>query len=289
MAVQEPLSMPSRHIAFQRCEVCGADMRSKKPWLYACGECGFMASTLQPAEGTGVGGLEALRRQNFEIMLDKLEQITSMAGARILEIGAAWGWFLEAVSRRGGRARGIEPELANAELCRQHGFDVEDGFFPVDLRDCRPYDIIVFNDVFEHLIQPSIVIKKVEALLKPSGLAVINLPSSDGVLFKIATMLDTLGSHSWLERLWQKDFASPHVSYFNPDALRRLVESHTSMTRIQAFSLKSVSRDGLRDRIGSSHRSISGVAAAAALWSLSFILPLLPADIHVSVFRNPIT
>jgi SAM-dependent methyltransferase len=268
------------------CEACGSVMRKKKTWLYRCKACGFLASTLRPAEGTGVPGLEELRRCNFEIMLDRLEEMRPLAGTRILEVGSAWGWFLEAAQRRGGKVHGIEPEAANAELARQHGLEVETGFFPADLRDRGPYDAIIFNDVFEHLPNPSLTIREAAKLSNPSGMVVLNLPSSDGILFKMATVLDAFGSGSWLERLWQKGFPSPHVSYFSPKNLKMLVEKHTDLTRVKTFSLNSVTRNGLAARIGSSHRTAAGAIAFTGVWALSFVLPILPSDIHVSVFQR---
>jgi SAM-dependent methyltransferase len=268
------------------CEACGSLMRRKKAWLYRCPVCGFFASLLRPAEGTGVPGLEALRRRNFEIMLDHLQEIRPLAGTRILEVGSAWGWFLEAAKRRGANVRGIEPESVNAERAKRGGLDVEVGFFPADLRDREPYDMIIFNDVFEHLPNPSILVAAIQKLLSPNGLMVLNLPSSDGVLFRVATILDVIGSSGWLERLWQKDFPSPHVSYFNPGNLRRLVERHSDLKLVAAFPLNSVSRDGLAARIHSSHRGVKGAIAFLGLWALSFLLPRLPTDIHVAVFRS---
>src|ERR1043165_3751501 len=183
------------------CEICGAAMRRQKAWLYHCSRCRFLISTLTPAQGTGVAGLEQLRRHNFEVMLDRIEQIQPLRGTRMLEVGSAWGWFLEAAQRRHAKIRGIEPEGANAEVSKRRGFDVETGFFPESLKDRNLYHIIVFNDVFEHIPNPSAVLKEVEKLLNPSGMVVFNLPSSDGILFKIATMLDVFGAGSWLERM----------------------------------------------------------------------------------------
>ncbi|MBV8739445.1 MAG: methyltransferase domain-containing protein [Alphaproteobacteria bacterium] len=182
--------------------------------------------------------------------------------------------------------KGIEPEAAAAEEARQRGLDVETGFFPNDLRDPGAYDIIVFNDVFEHLPLPSSIIKEAARLLNSRGILVINLPSSAGILFKTASILDALGWSSWHERLWQKNFLSPHLSYFNPENLKRLVEQYPNLTRVNTFSLPSVARDGLAARISTSHRSGAGLIALAGLWAFSFFLPMLPSDIHVSVFQK---
>ena len=268
------------------CQVCGADMRPLKPWLYRCGECAFYASTLCPGEGTGIPGLEELRRRNFEVILDRLEKIRPMDGVRILEIGSAWGWFLEAAKRRGAVVRGIEPDVLNAQLTREKGFDVEIGFFPVALRHRGPYDVIVFNDVFEHLPQPSSVVRDAENLLVDSGLIIFNLPSSDGVFFKLATALDHFGLSTWLERLWQKGLPSPHISYFNRKNLKKLIENQTNMQFLSEFSLQSVSRKGLSARIGASMRFVTAIIVYIVIWIISFVLPLLPYDIHVSVFQK---
>jgi SAM-dependent methyltransferase len=262
-------------------------MRARKAWLFACPDCGFLASALQPGPGTGIGGLEALRRTNFEIVLDRLGRRRVLSGLRLLEVGAAQGWFLEAARRRGAIVAGIEPEAANAEIAHMKGLDVVVGFFPDDLAGRGPFDAIVFNDVFEHLPDPARMIRDVEALLAPGGLAVVNLPSSKGALFRLARALDVVGITSPHERLWQKGLPSPHVSYFSPANLALLVERHTRLAQVDAFALPSLTRQGLAERITASHRGTAATLLHAGLWLASFALPLLPADIHVAIFEKP--
>ncbi len=202
-----------------RCPVCGQGFVQHKSWLVRCAACGFLASTLAPGAGTGIEGLDALRRANFENVLDRLEQHRKLAGLRLLEVGCSTGLFLEVAARRGADVQGIEPELKNALFSRKKGLRVQSGFFPQDLDDRGRYDIIAFNDVFEHLPDPVESLKAVEQLLRPFGIAILNLPSSDGVLYKTATLLDRVGYGAPLERLWQKGLPSPHVSHAG--ALRR--------------------------------------------------------------------
>jgi len=261
-------------------------MRARNDWLDACRNCGFLASTLVPGAGTGIDGLEDLRRSNFERLLDALEPLRPLAGARLLEVGCAKGWFLTTAARRGAIVRGIEPELSNAEIARSTGLTVESGFFPADLRDHGPYDIIVFNDVFEHLPHPGAAIEDVEALLSPGGLVVINAPSSSGTLYAIASFLAAFGIHGPFERLWQKGFPSPHLSYFDPASLKQLVQRHSGLKAAAQFPLVTVTRRGLAARIASSHPGVAGKGMLVAIWGLSFVLPLLPADIQVAVFRR---
>jgi SAM-dependent methyltransferase len=219
------------------------------------------------------------------MLLDRIDALKPLANARLLEVGSAWGWFLDAAARRGARVHGIEPEAANAQLSHSAGLSVEQGFFPADLVDQGPYDFIVFNDVLEHIPHPARLGAEIEMRLAPGGLLVINLPSSDGAIFRLAASLDRMGLHSPYERLWQKGFPSPHVSYFNPYNLSLMIERHSRLRRQLTFSLPSVTRHGLADRVRSSHQGAVGMAIVAGIWGLSYALPLLPPDIAVVVFR----
>src|SRR5262249_33248488 len=144
------------------CEACGDRMRRAGAWVVACPSCGFLASTLTPGIGTGVDGLEALRRRNYERMLDRIERLRPLKGARVLEVGSQWAWFPAAAERRGASTHGIDPETANAERARAAGLRIDNGFFPDDLTAEGLYDIIVFNDVFEHVPAPSRMAGKIE-------------------------------------------------------------------------------------------------------------------------------
>ena len=163
---------------------------------------------------------------------------------------------------------------------------VEIGFFPDDLVDRGPFNLIVFNDVFEHLPNCVDALKHVEALLKPGGLAVLNVPSSRGVLLRAASLLERVGWDGLYARLWQKGFASPHVSYFAPHNLELLARRHTPLATVERFALPSISRHGLRARIGASHAGVLGIALFAGLWVMSFAAALLPSDIEVLAFRR---
>lgn len=279
--------------AVPHCESCGSAMQKTKSWLFHCRHCGFWASTLQPGAGTGIGGLEDLRRRNNEMILDRLERHGSLSGKRVLEVGSAWGWFLEAAARRGAIAHAIEPEDANVTLSRERlaathpCIEIEHGFFPGDLADRGPYDVIVFNDVFEHIPNPSQVIGSVAEILAPGGVAVINIPSSEGIFFRLSRLLDRFGISSPLERLWLKGFSSPHISFFNKSNLTACVGRNTNLYNIDWFPLVPISRDGLHSRIRATHGGAIGAGLFVSIWLLSFVLPWLPADNQVALFQAP--
>jgi SAM-dependent methyltransferase len=259
-----------------------------KDWLMRCPRCGYLASTLPPGAGTGIDGLEAIRRANFETLLDRLAKHRPIAGRRLLEVGCAKGLFLEAATRRGALVHAIEPELENARIARARGRTVEDGFFPQDLADKGPYDVIVFNDVFEHLPEPAQALAAVEALLRPGGIAIINLPTSDGFLYQTASALDRLGFNSSFDRLWQKGLPSPHVSYFNAANLLALARAHTRLEPLDSFRLKSVERKGLYDRVKSVNGGIGGDVLFAGAYAFSFAADFLPSDIMALLLERPV-
>ena len=261
-------------------------MHQTKPWLHECPACRFLASTLEAGPGTGLVGLESLRKANIETTLDRIDRLMPLQGRSVLDVGCASGWFLQAAKARGALVHGIDPQDSPGAAARAAGLTVDHGFFPQDLADTGPFDVIAFNDVFEHLPAPEQAIGDVERLLKPGGLAVINLPSSDGFLFRTSRVLDALGMSGTHDRLWQKGMSSPHISYFSPETLRRLVERHSGLRQVDAFPLTSFQRDGLWDRIRLTHAGPVAWGLLAGLWGLSFVASALPADILVGVFTK---
>lgn len=261
-------------------------MQRVSGWLSVCQLCGLYTSELEPGPGKAFDGIESLRKKNFDQVLNSIEKIKPLPKVKLLEIGSAKGWFLAAAQRRGADVSGVEPVSADAEVARESGFSVEEGLFPESPKDRGPYDIIVFNDVFEHIPDPVHAARSAADLLSPGGLLVINIPSSRGVVFKVAEALHRFGVSGPYERLWQKGLPSPHMTYFTPQNLKALIEKHTPLRRRASHPLLTLDRDGLRQRIDSSSTGIPGPILFGAAWLASFALPLLPSDIELSIFSN---
>jgi 2-polyprenyl-3-methyl-5-hydroxy-6-metoxy-1,4-benzoquinol methylase len=93
--------------------------------------------------------LKPLRTVTFREILDDVAQDVPPP-ASVLDVGSAHGWFMEEAERRGYVATGIEPDATMAARSR---VNVIRGFFPEAAQG--PYDLVTFNDVFEHLPEPS--------------------------------------------------------------------------------------------------------------------------------------
>lgn len=262
-------------------------MIAQQEWLFACCSCGFAASTLAAGSGRGIGGLEALRRHNFRNLIAQLRGSYALVGKSLLEVGCAEGWFLEEARRHEMNVSAIEPSAPHAEMASANGFKVISGFFPADLSADVSYDFIVFNDVFEHLPDPISAIKFCADHLRPGGVLVLNLPSNRGIIYRAGTLLARLGKLSTLERLWQKNFPSPHLSYFNPATLTRFVTKQTSLRHVNTFPLDTIAADGLLERIKASHPGIVGRIVYFGLLASLPIFRFLPADIIVGVYEKP--
>jgi SAM-dependent methyltransferase len=221
-------------------------------------------------------------------MCDWLEQRYVLNGKTVLEVGCAEGWFLEEARNRGMLPCAIEPSFPHAEIARAKGFRVSDGFFPNDLDFNEPFDFIVFNDVFEHLPDPVEALQKCEKLLTPQGVLVLNLPSSRGAIYRMGKLLARMGHAGTLERLWQKDFPSPHLYYFSPSTLLRFTKKYSGLHHVGSTKLETFVTDGLWERIKVSHHGTVGRIIYACLRLSLPVFRLLPADIIVEVFtRTP--
>ena len=101
----------------------------------------------------------------------------------VLEVGCGRGGFGPTLRRLLGDDAsiiGVEAMPSEAATAQEgHGFDeVLTGYFPSALsgRDDR-FDVVVFNDVLEHILEPWDVLDQVHERLTPSGCVVAAIPS----------------------------------------------------------------------------------------------------------------
>jgi SAM-dependent methyltransferase len=94
-------------------------------------------------------------------------------GGRLLELGCAYGFFLEEAARYFDVA-GIELAEDAAAHCRRHGLRVLAGVADdLHLRELGPMDVIVLLDVIEHLPEPHETLSLCARHLQPGGIVVL--------------------------------------------------------------------------------------------------------------------
>ena len=176
-------------------------------------------------EDSRMAGLRPVRDAGYRRILGEVGGAAPAAGARASSTSApATGWFLEAAGAGGAQAVGIEPDAGVAAAARDRGLDVRVGYFPEALRADDRFHVVAYNDVFEHLPDPDAILEATRAALAPAGLLTIAIPTSEGLGYRLVLWAAALGFMTPLRRLWQFDFPSPHVWYFDERSLGSLLE-----------------------------------------------------------------
>src|SRR5262249_15624914 len=149
---------------------------------YFCMDCNSFFHTSGYVEG------DERQRLDFEALMSEranhvsiqgqlvLELITRVPGARTaLEIGSGPGFMLEAFRNFGVEARGFEVNPYCVKFAREElGVDLQLGLF--DESHSGRYDLIVANQVFEHLEEPRALFELMRDHLQPDGAIAIAVP-----------------------------------------------------------------------------------------------------------------
>jgi len=224
--------------------------------VHKCGKCGFefcpdakfnesFSSSLD--EEVREKALVNLRKENFEKIIHSIKS-HKKDDFRGLEVGPGYGWFLEICKEHSIDCMGIEPETRFNKDYQMNGLEVVNGFFPEGLPKGSKFAFITYNDVLEHLPDLNTIMSANHALLKEKGLLLVNLPIQSGLIYFMAKLGYRFGLKSILNRMWQFNFHSPHMSYFRKKNLIDLVTKH-NFEHIDGYKLKTINLCEISDRI----------------------------------------
>lgn len=219
------------------CVVCGAaserpKLRKGEVEIVECPECGLAwwkpPSDFRPEsvygadyfDGAGAGpgyddyaNLEASLRRTFATRLRALPP--PRAGARLLDVGAAYGYAVAEAVRGGWSAFGLEVSRAAARRAAvaapgrvvvARGASLPFG--------ARSFDAVTLWDVLEHLPDPNAALGEIAQLLRPGG----RLALSTGDVGSLAARLS--GAR------WHLYTLPEHLFFYTRASLRRLLERH---------------------------------------------------------------
>ncbi len=136
------------------------------------------------------------------------------AGGRLLDIGCAYGGFLEMMRKAGWQVEGIEVAAAAAAACRRKELDVHVATLAEAQWPAARFDAVTLFYVLEHVPDPLGGLKKVHAAMKPGGLLIVRVP-------------DTTPLVKFLKRLGRRNelYDPPyHLFDFSPAVLTRMLE-----------------------------------------------------------------
>lgn len=245
-------------MAQECCLVCDGKLsKGHQSWHFICKNCGYEHADLTATinqkaahqlidEQARETGLRTLRIDNFKDLVNRI-RLLKPVGGRLLDVGCAHGWFLEA-AKNDFEVSGIEPDENLVDVIVKNNVPVRKGYFPEALQENEQFDVITFNDVMEHIPDIKTILESCKQSLNKEGLLVLNLPSSNGIFYKLSKWFCRLGFPSFFERLWQKGLPSPHLHYFNSDNLKTLLERNGFEIK-ESGSMPTIRFAGLYSRI----------------------------------------
>jgi cyclopropane fatty-acyl-phospholipid synthase-like methyltransferase len=156
-------------------------------------------------------GSRAELSAEFSQVVQMLEK-TGLRSGRLLEVGCAYGFFLDEAARCFD-VRGVELADHARESCRARGLRVAASIDDEQVRSAAPYDAVVMLDVIEHLPDPAGTLKEVAQMVRPGGRIV--LTTGDFGAF----MARAMGPR------WRLMTPPQHLWFFTVDALSRCLRS----------------------------------------------------------------
>lgn len=147
------------------------------------------------------------------VQASKVRVIRKYAGKNdfIVDVGCGSGELLRLMRDHGDpswRLAGVDFSEAAVKKVRAMGIDVYPGRFEaMTWKDAAP-DMIIMNQVIEHLDDPSAVVEKAHRLLKPGGYLIIETPSMEG-----------WDARWFLKRYWGGWHTPRHWTLYTEDSL----------------------------------------------------------------------
>jgi len=133
---------------------------------------------------------------------------------RLLDVGCAFGYFVELALSRGYDAYGFDPSSFAVSQARKlvGKKRITEGTIGDVAYPTASFDIITMFDVFEHLEDPLNDMKKLSALLKPDGVIIIATGDTRSLAAKI------------MKRRWTFFIPPQHIFFFDRENVASLLK-----------------------------------------------------------------
>ena len=178
-----------------------------------------VAATPAPAAAR-LGNPSFVWRAGQERRLVIIERYVPLAGRRVLDLGCGLGEYVRAFERAGAAALGCDVERARLIEGRERGAR---GLVRA-AGEALPFaagalDVVVLNEVIEHVADEAAALREVARVLAPGGRALIYAPNrlfpfeTHGVFLGQRYVFGNVPFVNWLPRGW-RDALVPHARVY---------------------------------------------------------------------------
>ena len=133
---------------------------------------------------------------------------------RLLDIGCGYGFFLEAMHKRGWEVEGIELSKPAADIAGFRNCGIIHAHAVEEMEGMALFDVVTMFYVIEHVADPVTILKAVRKLLKPNGVLILRYPNTSPLLSFSKNLAQKL-------TLMQ---APSHLYDYNGDSMQRVLQ-----------------------------------------------------------------
>ncbi len=171
----------------------------------------------------GYGGYGSARDLYLRTARKRIRAIERHSkGGRLLDVGCGFGYFLEVAQGSFDECWGVDISGHAAEAVRQKGICCHQGDLAAAQFADRYFDVVVMEDLLEHVSSCGALLSEVRRILRDDGLLAITTPN-------IRSWLATISRDRWVS------FKIPeHVVYYSPATIGRVLATngfHTTEIR----------------------------------------------------------
>lgn len=157
---------------------------------------------------------ENIIKKNFQLRLKKLKKYTEFNNKSLLEIGSAYGFFLDMIKNNFKEIAGVEISQDCLDYCEKNYKFKITNFLEFENNFKKNFDIFCLWDVIEHLKDPNKYLQKINHL------------SSKGSLIALTTgNINSLNSKLFREK-WRLIHPPTHLHYFTPNSIKKLLKKN---------------------------------------------------------------
>lgn len=190
-------------------------------------------------------------------------------GARVFEGGVSSGYLARAIAAEGRTVDGAELDPVAAAAAREVCDRVWVGDLDqLDVEDLAPsYDLLLFGDTLEHLVDPAGLLERLRPRLAPDGSLVVSIPNIANWTIRLSLLL---GRFDYADR---GILDRTHLHFYTLRTARELLEGAgyrvvSTVAAVPAPGITSKALSGIVHRVGNLRPTLFGY---------TFIMVAVPA------------